>query len=261
MERRGPLYIIPWRITSACDSSCLYCASANKPPASDELNTNEALHLVDQIYDFGASWLGISGGEPLLRRDLFEIIRYAKKIGLNVSIITNGRYLDGKIFDEIVKNEVHVSVGIDGTETTNDLIRGKGAYADAVSAIEKLSRERLLNCLVYTFVNINESATNVNVNDITHVLDLAAKYGARWVIYHSFIPYSKDKNTLKADPSPQQYEWAGTSFMIYVQFTRENQKSMFIVPSSPVWQNKEDYPTSATGLTISFSAVASSENS
>jgi len=99
-------------------------------------------------------------------------------------------------------------VGIDGAETTNDLIRGKGAYADAVSAIEKLSRERLLNCLVYTFVNINESATNVNVKDITHVLDLAAKYGARWVIYHSFIPYSKDKNTLKADPSPQQYEWA-----------------------------------------------------
>jgi radical SAM protein with 4Fe4S-binding SPASM domain len=172
------------------------------------MDTQSAMHLVDEVYDFGASWLGISGGEPLLRKDLFEIIPYAKKVGLNVSIITDGRLLDRKAFANIVKNEVHVSISIDGAESTNDLIRGKGAYAAAVSAIEKLSGAGLLNCLVYTFANVDESGSNVNVNDFMHVLDLAEKYGARWVIYHGFIPYSKDEKSLRVDPSPQQYEWA-----------------------------------------------------
>jgi radical SAM protein with 4Fe4S-binding SPASM domain len=166
------------------------------------------MRIIDQIFDFGASWLGISGGEPLLRKDLFEIVQYAKKIGLNASIITDGRLLDSKAFENIVKNEVRVSISIDGAETTNDLIRGKGAYASAVSAIEKLSGAGLLNCLVYTFANVNDSVTNVNVGDFTHVLDLAAKYNARWVVYHGFIPYSRDENSLKASASPKQYEWA-----------------------------------------------------
>ena len=114
------------------------------------------MRIVDQVYDFGASFFGITGGEPFLRKDLFEIVGTPRKIGLNTSIITDGHLLDRKAFENIVKNEVRVSVSIDGAEATNDLIRGKGAYASAVSAIEKLSRAGLLNCLVYTFANVSE---------------------------------------------------------------------------------------------------------
>ena len=208
MKGKGPLYIVPWRCTFACDSNCVHCASARKPPFSDELDTAGGMRIVDQVYDFGATFFGITGGEPLLRKDLFEILSYAKKIGLNTSIITDGHLLDKKAFENIVKNEVRVSVSIDGAEKTNDLIRGKGAYASAISAIKKLSSEGLLNCLVYTFANVNKSVTNVNTDDFTHALELAAKYDARWVVYHGFIPYSSDEKSLKASPSPQQYEWA-----------------------------------------------------
>jgi hypothetical protein len=55
---------------------------------------------------------------------------------------------------------------------------------------------------------MNESITNVNETDFRDVLDLAEKYGARWVIYHGMIPYSKDPASLKTCPSPQQNEWA-----------------------------------------------------
>jgi radical SAM protein with 4Fe4S-binding SPASM domain len=194
LKPRGPLYILPWRCTFACDSNCAHCASACKPPFPDELDTASAMRLVDQVHDFGATFFGISGGEPLLRKDLFDVIEYARKTGLNASIITDGHLMDDKAFERIVKNEVKVSVSIDGAEKMNDAIRGRGAG--------------LLNCLVYTFANVGEAGTNVTVEDFTHVLDLAEKYGARWVIYHGFIPYSQDPNSLKADPSPQQYEWA-----------------------------------------------------
>jgi radical SAM protein with 4Fe4S-binding SPASM domain len=208
LKREGPLYILPWRCTFACDSNCAHCASAGKSPFPDEVDTAGAMRIVDQVYDFGASWFGISGGEPLLRKDLFDIIGYARKTGLNASIITDGHLLDDEAFENIVKNEVRVSVSIDGAEKMNDVIRGKGSHAKAISAIERLSGAGLLNCLVYTFANVGEAGTNVNEEDFTHVLDLAEKYNARWVIYHGFIPYSRDKNSLKADPLPQQYEWA-----------------------------------------------------
>ena len=90
-----------------------------------------------------------------------------------------------------------MSVSIDGCEATNDLVRGKGAYAAAVKSIERLSREKLLNCLVYTLANVNEKVTNVNEKDFVDVLDLAEKYGARWVIYHGMIPHSKNEASPK----------------------------------------------------------------
>jgi radical SAM protein with 4Fe4S-binding SPASM domain len=202
------LYILPWRCTFGCDFNCVHCTSAGKPAVPDEINTEDAKRIVDQAYEFGATFFGITGGEALLRKDLFDVIAYARKVGMNASIITDGRLLDGKAFDNIVKNEVKVSVSIDGGEATNNLVRGKGAYAASVKAIEKLSKEKLLNCLVYTLANVNESVTNVNETDFRDVLDLAEKYGARWVIYHGMIPYSKDQASLKACPSPQQNEWA-----------------------------------------------------
>ena len=208
MQRKGPLYILPWRCTFACNYTCVHCTSAGKPAVPDEIDTAAAKELVDQAYEFGASFFGITGGEALLRNDLFDVIAYARKVGMNTSIITDGRLLDDKAFESIVRNEVRVSVSIDGGEVTNDLVRGKGAYSASIKAIERLSREKLLNCLVYTLANVTKSVSNVNEKDFVDVLDLAEQFGARWVIYHGMIPYTNDETSLKACPSPQQNEWA-----------------------------------------------------
>jgi radical SAM protein with 4Fe4S-binding SPASM domain len=208
MQRKGPLYILPWRCTFGCEFSCAHCISAGKPTIPDELDTVAARKLVDQAYEFGSTFFGITGGEALLRSDLFEVISYARKIGMNTSIITDGRLLDDKAFENIVRNEVKVSVSIDGGKNTNDAIRGKDAYASSVKSMEKLSRNSLLNCLVYTLTNVNESVNNVNEKDIVDVLDLGQRFGARWVIYHGMIPYGNDEPNRKACPSAAQYEWA-----------------------------------------------------
>jgi radical SAM protein with 4Fe4S-binding SPASM domain len=164
--------------------------------------------MVDKIHDFGATFLGITGGEPFLRKDLFEIVGYAKERGLSVSIITDGRGVDDGAVQNIVKNEMRVSISIDGAEAVNDRIRGKGAYASAVGLAKKLGGAGLLDCLVYTFANIGKKVTNVTEEDFRHVNDLAWANGARWVVYHGLVPYSSAKKCLKVDPSPAQYEWA-----------------------------------------------------
>ncbi len=104
-----------WRATGACNARCKYCnvdASGKRSPR--EMTTKEALHLVDEVHRFGVRWFGLKGGEPLMREDIFEIVTYAKNLGLNVCLLTNGCFVDGKIYDNLVKNQVWTSVSIDG---------------------------------------------------------------------------------------------------------------------------------------------------
>jgi radical SAM protein with 4Fe4S-binding SPASM domain len=202
----GPLLIVPWRCTFACNNGCVHCVSACKPAVNDEIDTKTALHIVDEVSAFGASFFGITGGEPFLRTDLFEVLDYATAKGLNTSIITDGRLLTEPLIQKIIKNKTKISVSIDGGPQTNDILRGKGAYLAAIQAIERFQHEGLLNVLVYTFAN-KEALTNVNEADMVHVLELANSFGARWVVFHGMIPYSSSPDCLKADPTPAQYEW------------------------------------------------------
>jgi radical SAM protein with 4Fe4S-binding SPASM domain len=206
MRDKGPLFILPWRCTQACTSNCLHCGFASNPPVSNGLGTEETKRIADKIYDFGVTYFGISGGEPLLRKDLPEIIGYAKKTGMNVSLITNGYFLDDKILDTLVRNDVRVSLSVDGREEINDAIRGKGAYAKAVSAMEKSSKVGLLDCLVATLTNVDATRNNVSSEDMEQIIKLAEEYGARWVVIHGFIPFNNTKEHLAKAPSPQQYE-------------------------------------------------------
>lgn len=184
----------------------MHCGFASTPFAPDRLGTKETMRIIDQIYDFGATFLGIGGGEPLLRKDLPELIGYAKSIGLNVSLITNGDFIDDKLLDTLVKHGVRISVSIDGKEEINDAIRGKGAYKKAVSAIEKTSKAGLLDCLVATLANVDSEHNNVNVEDMEHIVKLAEANSARWVVIHGFVPFNDSPEHLSHNPSPQQYE-------------------------------------------------------
>ena len=79
MKGKGPVLIVPWRCTFECDSKCVHCTSAGKKAAPDELGTEDAKKIVDQVADFGASFFGITGGQPFLRKDLFKVLDHATK--------------------------------------------------------------------------------------------------------------------------------------------------------------------------------------
>ncbi len=190
-----------WRATGACNCNCTYCnVDATMKKAPRELSTKEALHLVDEIHNFGVRWFGIKGGEPLLREDIFEIISYAKSLGLNVCILTNGHFVKGKVYDYLVKNEVLTSVSIDGPEEINDVLRGKGSYKKALSAIQKLSKAKILN-------GLSAIITSVNYRHVDHVTSLADEYGANFVWVNHMVPAGKAKDKMELSPSPEQYEW------------------------------------------------------
>src|SRR5512136_1540833 len=164
---KAPLFMVTWRCTRRCVGSCMYCSyTPPVKPEDAEVNTKTGYKIVDEIYDFGSPWFGISGGEPLLRQDIFDIIEYAKSTGFEVSLITSGFAFDEKRLNNLVRNEVHTAVSIDGTRESNDIIRGKGSYDKAVHAIKRLSENGILDCVVTTM-------TKYNIKDSVHPVELA----------------------------------------------------------------------------------------
>ncbi|MCL2173333.1 MAG: radical SAM protein [Candidatus Bathyarchaeota archaeon] len=227
MGKNSPLFIVPFRCTFGCDSNCVHCTSGGKQAAIDEVDTIGAKYIIDQISAFGATFFGLTGGEPLLRKDLPEIIAYAKQKGLRVSLITDAHKIDGATFKMLKEHQVRISISIDGSEKTNDAIRGKGAYKAALFAIENFSKAELLDCLVCTFAKTENDITNVNKDDIVHVIELARKNNARWAVFHGFIPFSK--KSIKADPTPQQYEWAcNTLYDLMLQYKNKPEINVYI---------------------------------
>jgi len=199
LRHRPLLYMMTWRCTRACNYNCTYCSFGSNPHAHNEIDTRGGFKIVEELYELGAKWFGLSGGEPLLRKDVFDIIAHAKSLGMNVSLITNGYYVDGDILDNLVKYEVMTAVSIDGKEETNDLTRGAGSYATAVRAMKRLSDADIFDCIVTTL-------NRRNCSEVDHIAELGYEFGARRVVYHNYIPVGRAMEHLELAPSPLQYE-------------------------------------------------------
>jgi len=201
-SNRAPLYMVTWRCTRRCVGNCLYCSYTPEYAKDTEVDTKTARKIVDEVYDFGSPWFGISGGEPLIRQDIFDVIGYAKKMGFEVSLITSGFAFDEKRLDNLVRNEVHTAVSIDGNRVSNEKIRGKGSYDKALYAMKKLSENGLLDCIVTTM-------TKYNIKDMAHPAALGEEFNARMVVYHNLVPVGRaGSNMPDLAPSPEEYEAA-----------------------------------------------------
>jgi radical SAM protein with 4Fe4S-binding SPASM domain len=157
------------------------------------------MRIVEELYEMGAKWFGLSGGEPLVRKDIFEIIAHAKSLGMNVSLITNGYYVKGDILDKLARYEVMTAVSLDGVEETNDLTRGKGSYQTALRAMKNLSDNDIFDCIVTTL-------NRRNVYEVDHIAEVGHKFNATRVVYHNYIPVGRAQEHLDLAPTPQQYE-------------------------------------------------------
>ena len=200
---KAPLYMVVWRCTRNCVGNCMYCSYTKEYAKDQELSTKDAKKMVDEIHNFGAEWFGISGGEPLVRPDVFDVIAYAEKeYGMKVSLITSGFAWDEERFDKLHKYEVHTAISIDGNRESNEIIRRKGSYDKALNAMKKLGDVGLLDCLVTTM-------TKYNIKHMAHPAALAEEYKARMVVYHNLVPVGRaGSNMPDLAPTPEQYEEA-----------------------------------------------------
>lgn len=192
------MLIIAWELTAACNLSCRYCrASASHEPDQGELDTDEAKRFVESIAPL-KPMLILSGGEPLLRPDLFQIIRLAVSLGIRVSLASNGTLITSGLAEEIADSGVsRVSISLDGADATmHDHGRGQGSFERSIRGIENL-RGRV-------DFQINFTVTQKNQSELIRIFDLAEKLGAAALHIFFLVPTGRGREEDVITPVRQE---------------------------------------------------------
>lgn len=135
---RKPL-IVSWILTSRCNFSCPYCHSVGD--LSKELSTAQVFNFVRELARLGTRRISFTGGEPLMRDDLGEIVDYCVENGMVVTLNSNGSMVSSRIRD--IRRISLLTLSLDGPEDVHDAIRGKGAFAGLMDAIACARQERV----------------------------------------------------------------------------------------------------------------------
>lgn len=192
------MLIIAWELTAACNLSCQYCrASASHEPDKDELDTDEALKFVESIAPL-QPMLILSGGEPLLRPDIFPIIRHAVSLGIRVSLASNGTLITQQLAQKIAVSGVsRVSISLDGADAAmHDLSRGQGSFEFSMKGIKNLRGK--------VDFQINFTVTRTNQSDLSRIFDLAESLGARALHIFFLVPTGRGKTEDVVSPERQE---------------------------------------------------------
>lgn len=187
----GP--IIVYNCINRCNQNCLHCYSRIDSFSESELDTKDAKKLLKQLSIVNCPVVLFSGGEPLERADLFELLDFARNLGLRTVLSTNGNLIDSKIAKKLADIGVkYVGISIDGIEKTHDDFRGiKNSFIKAVSAVRFCKNAGIKTGLRFTI-------TNRNFNEIKDIFSLAAKLGIQRIcFYHLISAGNAAKNNLK----------------------------------------------------------------
>lgn len=178
MNRRP---IVVWNATRRCNLACIHCYSDSyNRQYKGELSTPEAKKMIKDLAEFGVPVLLFSGGEPLLRKDLFELNAFAKKLNLRTVISTNGTLITKEVARRIREDNFdYVGVSLDGVGVNNDRFRGrKGAFNLALEGMRNLVEAGQKVGLRFTI-------TRHNYPDLPGIFELVEKENiSRACFYH-----------------------------------------------------------------------------
>jgi heme d1 biosynthesis radical SAM protein NirJ len=162
----GPVVI--WNLVRRCNLTCKHCYSISADvDFPGELNTEQVYGVMDDLKQYGVPVLILSGGEPLLRPDIYDISRRAKAMGFYTALSTNGTLIDESNIDKIAEmNYDYLGISIDGLRETHDYFRQKkGAFDEAMNGI-RLCRDKGIK------VGLRFTVTQDNAHELPGMLEL-----------------------------------------------------------------------------------------
>ncbi|HDP70009.1 MAG TPA: heme b synthase [Actinobacteria bacterium] len=202
-EAAAPLRMIAWEITGVCNLKCAHCrASAISERDPNELSTEECFALIDNIASFSNPVIILTGGEPLMREDVFDIAEYGMEKGLRMVMAPNGTLITDEVARKMAEVGIpRISVSLDSAiREVHDEFRGvKGAFEASLKGLEKAKRAGVE-------FQINTTITKRNIDEIEDILNLAIKIGAK--AHHIFllVPTGRGKDLADEEISPEDYE-------------------------------------------------------
>lgn len=166
---------LTWELTYACNLQCVHCLSSSGQRDERELSTEEAKKILDDLRDLQVFYINIGGGEPMVRRDFFELLEYSVANGIGVKFSTNGAFIDEvKARRLAAMDYLDIQISLDGIDAaTNDAVRGEGSFDMAIRAMENLKAAN------FGQFKISVVVTRHNVSQLDQFKALADHYGAQ----------------------------------------------------------------------------------
>ncbi len=195
-------FLVVWDFTHMCNLQCKHCYQDAQKALPGELTTQEAKNLVDQLSDAGVVVIAFSGGEPLMRKDFFEIALYAHQHDLYVALASNGTLVTPEVAKKLHDAGVdYVEVSIDGMDAaSHDAMRGiSGAFDRSVEGIKNCVAEGIYSCIATT-------VTRENYDQVAEIHELAKKLGVQRLMCFNFIPTGRGIEMADKDITPCQRE-------------------------------------------------------
>ena len=202
-ERERLPRLIAWEVTRSCNLSCVHCrAAAEHGPYPGELTTAECFRFLDQVVAFAKPIMILTGGEPMMRTDVFDIAAYGTELGLRMVMAPNGTRISSENARRMVEAGIRrISVSLDGaTKESHDRFRMvDGAFDGALRGIEYV-REAGIE------FQINTTVTTHNVEELEDILQLTVDLGA--IAWHPFllVPTGRGREMEEQELPPEEYE-------------------------------------------------------
>jgi len=186
--------VISWAITNRCNQRCKYCGGWKKK--TNELSTKQVFSIIDQLKLLGCIQIIFTGGEPLLRNDIVNIVDYCKKNDILVRINSNGSLLKERVND--IKNVSSLTLSLDGPEKIQDQLKSKGSYKQIIDAIE-IAKKNNINLSFITVIS------KQNLEYLEYVIKIAKKYGISVYFQPVYLIYHL-QNIERFKPSAESYK-------------------------------------------------------
>jgi putative heme d1 biosynthesis radical SAM protein NirJ1 len=197
-QGQGP--VVVWNTTRTCNLKCIHCYSNSESKKYEgELDAGEALRFIDHLAEFNVPVILFSGGEPLLREDLIELVTYAKRKGVRATISTNGTLLSREKTAVLKSLGVgYIGVSLDGIGENNDRFRGReGAFAAALTGIR--------NCIeIGQRTGLRFTINKHNYNELNAIFDLIETENIPRVCFYHLVYAGRGSKMVEEDITRQE---------------------------------------------------------
>lgn len=184
-----------WEVTTACNLRCIHCHASGGKRAADELTTAEARRLFDQLAEVSEfRMVAFTGGEPLVRDDLFELLAYSQALGFTNTLATNATLIDDAVARDLRRYGVVIgAVSLDGFDAaTHDYVRNQpGAFEAALRGIRALHRAGIP-------LHINITAMEYNMDQLKPLMALVDELRTAILIMYQLVPVGRGRRIEKA---------------------------------------------------------------
>jgi MoaA/NifB/PqqE/SkfB family radical SAM enzyme len=195
--KKSPFYI-QLELTRKCNFKCKYCNIYSNKEAKETLSLEAIKNIIDKVEN-DCCFINLEGGEPLLRKDLREIIEYIqKKDGIFLSLTTNGSLIKNRIND--LKKMDAIGISLDGPEFVQDKHRGKGSFDKVIEAMKIIKDEKIL-------LGVSTVLTKYNINHIKEHLILLRENKVDYVVFSPVSLATNMSEKERQDLLPSKEEW------------------------------------------------------